>query len=220
MAFLDRYCQAVFDHSFTLPVQRDLLRCIINSYRMADTFVKPLHYAEANYLRGHKRRADIESELRGVAARYPEVEASIELNRTLSAYYTVLSAGRVRLTQSRANNPYQMIQHAIFRQDLAAEAQLDLFLPPPPTPLPIDKLLFALLLHGYDKPEKSKPSFVHIVFPDHLCQFYVARINLLTRFPEVAAEMIPATQGTTEEEPQVAIRRDREIRHDQEERNA
>ena len=138
MTFLDRYCQSVFDHSFSLQVQRDLLRCIINSYRMADMFVKPLHYAEANYLRGHKRRADIESELRSVAVRYPEVEARIELNRTLSAYYTVLSVGRVHLTQSRANNPYQMIQHAIFRQDLAAEAQLDLFLPPAPTPVPID----------------------------------------------------------------------------------
>jgi hypothetical protein len=113
-----------------------------------------------------------------------------------------------------------MIQHAIFRQELAAEAQLDLFLPPAPTPLPIDQLLFALLLHGYDKSDKSKPSFVHIVFPDNLCQFYMARINLLARFSEIAAEMVPTTQDTTEEEPQVAIRRDRESQPNQQERNA
>ena len=214
------YCQAVFDHSFSQQAQKDLLRCVVHSYRVADTFVKPLHYAEANYLRGHKRRVDIESEMRGVAAHHPEIDARIELNRTLSAYYTVLSAGRIRLTQSRANNPYQMIQHAMFRRELAAEAQLDLFLPNSPNPIPIDQLLFALLLHGYDRADKSKPSFVHVVFPDHLCRFYVARINLLERFPEIASEMAAGSPALTPQEPQVTIRQDREIRTDQQERNA
>jgi hypothetical protein len=221
MGLLARYCIAVFDHSFPRPLQKDLLRCVVHSYRGANSFcIENYQYSEANYLRGHKRRADIESEMRNVATRYPGVQPKVELNTARSAYYTLLIAGRVRLTQSRVNDPYRMVRHSLFRSIYAAKAQRDLFRPSQPSPIPIDKVLFALLLHDYDKSDKSTPAFVHVVFPDWLCRSYVARINLLARFPEVLADMSTAAQNVAQEEPQIEIRPDKKSQPDQRETEA
>lgn len=212
MASIGDQLRQVFDDSVPRELQRDLVRSFFSQYKAADEYCKRNYPpSEAQYLRGHKRRADVEMEIRSVCERYVGIgaSASAQLNSHRNAFHSTLTCGRIRLTQSRVRNPYTVVRPSSFREEYAEESQLA-FPWGRRAPRKPDGLFYAILLHGNNKQDNSRPAFVHVVFPDKPCKSYLTRIDLLERFPEVVAEYAAAPQQALEEEPTITVRQQKQ----------
>ena len=186
----------------------DTARCLVRTYAESvaycrDTFPGP----EAHDLYPIHRRAMFERNWRGRLARYPELEVSVESNASGGCYHTEVRVGRVVMTVSAVEAPFEIVRPAVFRKTLARESQLQLFAEPEePSD---DALLYVLLLHGpLGGGLLTAPSFIHIAFPDPDCQKYVDRFNLLEYFPVLEADM-KAKPATDIQRKKPRLRRDR-----------
>lgn len=175
---------AFFDARFPREFQRGLVELVLDCYRKADRectdkYLDPV----AHDVRPQVCRAMIENGLPGLVARFSGIEARSERNRTRSNNHMEVSAGGLILTEKIAPSPWHPINDALFRRDLARRGQ-------PPLPglgvePPIVASAYAVLMHGSTAHDRSRPSFLQVVFPDRDCATRLARIDLLRRFSDV-----------------------------------
>jgi hypothetical protein len=202
-----------FNESVPTLLQRDMLRSVLACYQQADKHVKR-HYPppEAITLRGWIRRADIEVDIRNVAAKYVGAEGQPEPNTTGSIFHSVVIVGAVKLTQSKLANPRQMVRPSGFREEYAQEsAQLLLGFvarrPRKVVPIGEREYFFAVLIHGCSKKDKSRPYFVQFAFPNKDCTDWIGRIDLMKKFPDVVSEFYAPIVAAESEQRRVRLKR-------------
>jgi hypothetical protein len=184
-----------FDRNVPNEIQKSVLRLILEEYASSSRYCfRHFSAPQAKDLSGVFRRAKIEENLSGVAERFKEhVSAAVEYYDGKTGSYNELTCGQVKITQSCVIDRDELPRQAKFRMTLAENGQLSLFANHDET-APKPNFLYAILTHGVDvnSPKRSWPAFVKIQFPNSDCTQYVDEgINLLTRFPEVAAEYLP-----------------------------
>lgn len=175
---------AFFDARFSQAFQRGLVELVFDCYRRTnrectDTYLDSV----AHDVRPQICRAKIENGLPALAARFSGIDARSERNSTRSNNHMEIIAEGLVLTESIAPSPRHPIDDALFRRDLARRGQ-------PPLPglgiePPLVASAYAVLMHGSTAYDRSRPSFLQIVFPDRNCATRLARIDLLRRFPDV-----------------------------------
>lgn len=190
---------------------RDVTRVVALAYRAADEKVRDeFEEPERRDLFPHHRRAIIERELRGVAARHGLV-GTPQKNKKKTSSFSRVTCGRVIMTASAVRESTEIVRYAEFRLGFARSSQRTLF--GEAEPVVPNAPLYAIILHGpgaIDRdeegnaiPSTSKPGFVDVVFPAPVAgtkdkiEYVGGRINLLQRFPEVLAG--PSTVVTTEQ---------------------
>lgn len=200
----------IFDRSVPNRFVQETLRCLYSAYRDADAQCRQdFPMPEAHDLRGHLRRAMFERNWRTLATRYLDLSASAVRNHRRTSYYTQIVSGCVVLTESAVETPEAMVRKAVFRQTLARSAQMVMPFVEHDLPAP-DALLYAILLHGPADESTSSPGFVHIAFPSKDCSTYLDRIDLLKRYPNIAAEVRTDVPEIIDDEPEIRpIRRTR-----------
>ena len=197
-----------FNESVPTLLQRDILRSVLACYQQADKHVKR-HYppTEAATLRGWVRRADIEVDLRNVAAKYVGAEANPEPNSSRSMFHSVLVVGAVKLTQSKLAHPSQMVRPSAFREEYAQEsAQLLLGFVKKRArkvvPIGEQEYLFGVLTHGCSRKDKSRPYFVRFSFPNKDCTDWIGHVDLILKFPDVVNEFYAPIVNTEAQQQQ------------------
>ncbi len=184
----------IVDASLSRAFQVALLRCVLGTYRDTDEDCRTKYsWQIAHDLRGHLRRANLDTNLAMLAGRYPGVTASHEPNGKSNCYHTRLRAGRVVLTASAVPTPYSLPRDAEFRSTLARSPQMAFDFGPQQSPPAEDAPLYVLLLHGPGEEDQAMPCFVHLAVPDEDCSVILARINLFARFASLP-ELRPVTQ--------------------------
>lgn len=227
MGPLAQSCIDTFWASIPRELVKKFLRCILISYTKADSEAREKYPpSEAHYIRGPQRRADIEVGLRSVADLDQEVSALPRWNKTGSQAHTLITRGQIKLTCSRADSRYDVVRHAEFRKDYAAQSQYDLFQINEPPEVSQGPYLYAMILHGPAQDDKSRPAFVDVVFPDRECETYIARIDLLREFPEAFGDITPPPVDPidpidpSDPDPPVTLRKDRKVRRSRREKEA
>lgn len=152
------------------------------AYQMA--FADPLlEKPEAEYLMPHSRRAIFESVVRNAAlAGGLRAEALYTLNRT--ARFTAIQAGELILTVSYECKKGWGVREARFRSDRSALnkrlAQRRFESMDTPDMLAASSgTVYAILLHGADDSDRTKPGYMEFGFPDSDNNVLVDRINFM-----------------------------------------
>ena len=195
-------------------LQRDLLRSVLACYEQADKHVKRYPPTEAMTLRGHVRRADIEVDLRNVAAKYFGAEATAQPNRTGSTYHSVVVIGAVKLTQSKLPNTRRMVKPSAFREEYAANGDQYLlkFMENPRRKKVVTiggarDYLFAVLIHGCSRKNKARPYFVRFAFPNKECTRWLHQIDLMKRFTDVVTQFYAPITAAENEQLRVRLKK-------------
>jgi hypothetical protein len=151
----------------------------------------------------------MERELLGIGKRFKDAAVKAEYYKNGTGAYVKLTIGRVVLTQSSVQHPQSIMRSAEFRKSLAANPQLSLdFGEANVVEDASSSFLYAILLHGKDTKERSRPAFAHLVVPSPDCSAYVTRIDLFKAFPSVVEQYIKPAEASVPEIPLVAKRRD------------
>lgn len=159
-----------------------------------------------NYL-GVSRQVNIETQLLSMGGLYSIMSIEATANRTKSAYYILATFNKIRLTQSSVKDPKRIVRRSRFRESLAAQSlavdpQMRLAFYGYENVIDISKPLFAMLIHGPDRRDASRPAFAYIVFPDNTYRVYAHVINLFERFQTLVRELTaPPTSEEQEETP-------------------
>jgi|CXWL01.1.fsa_nt_gi hypothetical protein len=200
--------RAMFLADVPEPVLEDTVRCLTRSYSDSARYCRDNFPAEeAHDLYAHHRRAMFERNWRGRLARYPGLKISTRTNASRTCYHTEVRAGRVLMTVSAVEAPFEVVRPAVFRQTLALDSQLNIFTEP--EAVADDAPLYAIVLHGpLGGGLHRTPAFIHVGFPETTCSKYVDRFNLLDCFPVLQAEMA-AKPVAPVERAQPRIRRER-----------
>jgi len=173
-----------------------LIRLLAHNYKTTHDRCKEYPHSEAHDLRPHLRRAEIERDVRDLTTRYPDIQADAEANRRGTSFYTLVSSNRIVLTLSAVAHPNILVRRACFRETYAQSSQLEMFTTrrePPP-----GAKIYALLLHGPDRKDPSRPAFMHIAFPDARLRKYLHSIDLFARYFALVYTLWPAQSA---EEP-------------------
>jgi len=104
---------------------RDMINLLSASYPRSYTEAYGMFGPnEAHDVLGMIRRARIEEGSREIAARYPNMIATVQTNRKRSQYYTEIRSGRVVMTTSCLTYPQSALRRAEFRKELNLRGQL------------------------------------------------------------------------------------------------
>jgi hypothetical protein len=202
-------CGTIFDGEASPQIQQDLLRLLFGQYKSAFEFCKEHHPSgHGRDFLGMMRRANIETQLVSMKERHPIMSVEVTPNYTGSAHHSLITFNKVMMVQSSLKNPKHMVPPSQFRKAYAAQSlevnpQLKLFPRVHENVIDISKPLFAMLVHGPDSTDKSRPAFAYIVFPDNTYTMYVHVINLFERFSELVKEL--TTTQTPEEHGELPI---------------
>ena len=120
MALSGKEIEQLFFHSVPEVVQCALIQCIFGAYNTAFEDCSKFQEEEARDIRPFFRWVQIRSDLRGLPARFPDVLASAE------RYHTRVTCGKVILTASAVEEPWELPRRATYREEYASN-QLDLF---------------------------------------------------------------------------------------------
>lgn len=180
--------QRHFRRSFPPDVLQGFARCVWAAYTDAHKICSDhLLRDQAHDVRGHLRRALIERNWKNYARRVPGAQVHQESNTIGSSRHIVVELEGVRLTQSLADGPNDIIQKARFRDTYAEASQIDLFTVPEQRKQRPDAKLYAMFLHGAsDNP--AQPRFMSIVFPTREGDAYIyeATVNVLGECSDLA----------------------------------
>lgn len=156
------------------------VRLLFTDYERASRVAEELSARpEGHDLLPHLRRAFIEQDLRALAQRFAGVTASPELNGSRNSYHTKVVMGSVVLTESCVDSPQSLPRRAEFRLGYS-QLQWALF-PFDELETPLTPYVYAVLLHGPDPRNPSRPSFAHIAFPDTAGEGCLDRIDIFAR---------------------------------------
>ena len=158
--------------------------------------------------RPHERRAMIDQRLYHLAGRHPGIHASIVPNRIQNSYHTQLRSGQVVLTQACVLSPDSLPRHAEYRETLARHPQraLPSFSFVEEAPPAAGTPLYALLVHGADELDPTRPGFVQVIIPNRRCTVVLAKIDLIRRFPDLAATLPGTGPEVIEDRLEIAVR--------------
>jgi hypothetical protein len=183
----------LFHETVPQPMLRSLLKALLQSYRDSSAYCyKKYRPAQAKDVSGHVRRADMESEMLGVAERFKSVaSAETHMFKNYTGTYVELQCGVVRLTESCVPDKEELPRQADFRATLAGRRQGKFVFAADEEVQVQPEHLYGILLHGVDKSSKKrdKCAFACVRFPDQDCAEYVGEIvDLFALFPDVIAE--------------------------------
>jgi len=204
-------CRTIFDGEVPRQVQQDLLRLLFGQYKSSFEYCKEHHPSRhgRDFL-GVIRRANIETQLVSMRERHPIMSVEVTPNCTGSAHHSLITFSKVRMVQSSLKNSKHMVRPSQFRrayaaQSLAIHPQMKIFPRRHEDVIDISKPLFAMLVHGPDGTDKSRPTFAYIVFPDTTYKMYVHVLDLFDRFPELVREFTTPQTPADQEEPLISI---------------
>lgn len=201
-------CEEILRDELPAKLQQALLRSVFDNYKSAHAACFAEYEAEqARTLNGHVRHAAIERELLGIGARFKDAAVKAEYYKNGTGTYVKLTCGRVVLTQSAVQHPQAVVRSAEFRKSLAANPQMCLDFGDSEVEVEPSTVLYAILLHGKDARERSRPAFAHLVVPSSDCASYVARIDLFNAFPSIVNEYVKPQEASVPEFQLVAKRR-------------
>lgn len=151
---------------------------------------------EAENVLGYYRRGKLEGYLRDIAARFPNLTATVSKAENSNWNHTEVHAGPVILTENSVQTPCAPVEKAEFRLTLARSSQMTLW----DEPRPEDAPLYVLLLHSrskWDTPAARQrwghlPESAYLAFPSPDLNSYVHEINLFKKFPDVVLDHLPA----------------------------
>lgn len=201
----ERYLREAFPED----VLRAILLAVIDGYRAAPLAVKKaFDRPDRHDALGMARRGKLNEQLRGVAD-FHRLEKKDEPNSTGSSFFLSIFSGRYRLVANLVCRRKQMVRPAKIRRLWArhnrnAQAALDFI--PPAEPVPPDATFLAMLVHGPRGRHPDQPAFVDIVVPDLSFKEYMCHLELFTRFPQIASDML-SRQDPARREPKERKRR-------------
>lgn len=163
---------------------RETIRTVWGVYRALERDCARYDQPEREYMRGHFRRANIESAWRKVASNFRELRVSVKKNKRENIKFTLIKAGRLRLTVSAVSSAGAVPREAIYRTNLAS-TQLKLYESNPK--LPPARALYGILTHGWGR-DLTSPGFVSVAFPAADCKSLLTSISLASRFPDLWEE--------------------------------
>lgn len=170
----------VFEEDVPLPVVQAIVKALYGVYRESyNQLVLEFDYPERHNLLPMYRRSKAEREMRELAKRYPQIEATAEINSTHNHYHTLLKCGRVLLTQSTAYGPGDMIRYSEYRRLLAQTNQVYFdWSPKYMRPAP-EQLTYGVIVHNAEMGIEHKPAFIWVVFPGPDLKSCIARLDLV-----------------------------------------
>ena len=163
---------------------RETVRAVWAVYRALARDCARYDKPEREYMRGHFRRANLESAWRKLARNFKELKVSVKANKSENIKFTVIKAGRLRLTASAISSPGSVPREAIYRTNLAS-SQLKLL--EANTKLPPTRALYGILTHGWGR-DLVSPGFVSIAFPSADCKSLLTSISLAHHFSDLWEE--------------------------------
>lgn len=184
-----------FDAGVDLEVQAALLSITQDAYKTshAEAVAKYATPLARTYC-GHKRVAELETAMLGLANRFPGMTARLAPNSVGSHHHVEFRSRDVVIAVSKTRGPLQLPKWSRFRGELYASNTLGLF----DEPAGGDEPLFCLLLHGTFGPSlASEPDFVTIVYPLPWGTGIAGAIDLKARFG--AAPVVAAGRVETDE---------------------
>jgi hypothetical protein len=202
-------CEKILDGEVPAEVLQDLLKLLFGQYKSTFEYCKEHHPSpHGRDFLGVARRANIETLLVSMGERHKIMSVAVIPNCTRSAHHSLVTFKKVFMVQSSLENPRHMVRPSLFRrfyaaQSLAINPQMKLFPREGEDIIDISKPLFAMLVHGPGRKDKSRPAFAYIVFPDTTYRMYVHVINLFERFPELIKEF--TTPQAPEQQPESPI---------------
>lgn len=152
-----------FDSDVPEDFLRDVVIMLFEHYAARDQRMAGFAYAERHDLWPHMRRALIEGDFRRLAAQHG-LAGSVESNVRCNANHTVVTAGRIDITQSYVDLRSELPRPAHFRKTMAQGSQFLLFARPENQP-DQNARVYAILTHGSTGDDSSQPSFADILFP-------------------------------------------------------
>ena len=184
----------LFDESFPLAVQVDMLRALrslyLSSYRDTNGIVQTDAVRD---LYPVVRRAQIEGGIRRVAERHG-LSAEVRTNKSGNTH-SVIHGGRFFLTVSAVGEPSALIRPAVFREAGALRNQPLFANLPDEDPPPDDAKYYAILKHGPARSSPDQLGHASIVFPSPSGRSCLdVSINLMTRFPEEKSTSEPFSE--------------------------
>ncbi len=166
-----------FDASFGTRVQEAIIKCFFQAYADAIEACKKFPKEEAHDLLGFQRWVELRAQIRGLGGRFREIETYSEPNGPAPSYHIVINSEKIILTVSSVISPGIMPRPASYRMEYAIQNQYELF-----KPLQQNPKVYALLIHGTNQKDRSKPAFIQVRFPDKNFVSYVHKIDLFSRF--------------------------------------
>ena len=179
---------------------RRLLRVVADAYSRAEYACishLELDGPEADNTRWSVRRAFVEGGMRQLATQFPTVHAEVIRGRDCPApnpwNHTLISCGRVLLTQCTVMHPDDIVRPSISREIYSLpNAQKLLFpeLQPRRSKKVGDSPLYGILVHGREVGTSAKLGFAFVRFPQPgAAEWYSERINLFSEFADSVAHL-------------------------------
>lgn len=195
---------AMFDAEVPRAVQVGLMEMLVQPYQTSAI-------AGSQYPEGTRKKfqpiqllADVEMAMRSLGARHRGIVTVEECRTDGNTYdYVRLRCGRVFLTASTVAAPLEVPRSAEFRKSIA-RVQRDLF------GRAEDGMLYAVIAHGHDREDTSRPAFVTVGFPDaDYSDEYADHIPLFKRFPSELEASLGIRPEDVNDVGQVIRRRER-----------
>jgi|SRR5579872_1191594 len=208
-----RHTQAEYrrylSEAFPDEVLKAILLAVIDGYKAAPAAVKKAFDSPDRHdALGMARRCKLHEQLRGVAE-YQKLQKKDEPNSIGSAFFLSIFSGRYRLVANLVCRRRQMVRPAKIRKMWARhnrDAQASLGFVPQEDPVPRDATFLAILIHGPRGRHRDQPGFVDIVVPDLHFRKYMCRLELFTKFPQIASDMLQG-QSAARRDPKERQRR-------------
>ena len=192
-------------------VLRAILLAVIDGYKAAPSAAKKIFdRPDRHDALGIVRRGKLNEQLRGVADFF-KLDLRDEPNSAGSTFFLSVFSGRYRLVANIVGRRKQMVRPAKIRRLWAKhnrDAQGVLGYMPQEGPVPEDTKFLAILIHGPRGRHRDQPAFVDIVVPDLRFSKYMCRIDLFSKFPQIASDML-TRQEPTRREPRERKRREK-----------
>jgi len=144
---------------------------------------------EAHDLIGDERRARTETSFKRTVEKFAHKGMRVipQRNNSGSHNHQEARVGPIVLTQSFADSPEALIQHAGFRNTLARSRNISWLDPDPVVEEAVDELLYGIVLHGarrvgFRQRRYDEFGFLSIAIPNADCTKYLDVINLAERY--------------------------------------
>ena len=125
------------------------------------------------------RRGKIESFLKLLPNRFPELNVECKINDSFNSHHIEIGINNIVFTQSFTQFQDEKVRKAIFRNDLSEfNEQFELEFPEYPIQEK-SKKCYAILNHGADGREPKRPQFFQLIFPPSNSENIAAPIDLM-----------------------------------------
>lgn len=162
---------------------------------------KELAETEVENIVGILTRQYLEGYLRSVASRSPHLSSDVFKSKGSGWNHTEVRGSGVVLTAASVPFPGAMIEESNCRLELA-QTNMPTFWDDPSNEVP--ETIYAVLTHSRSRCWENVgdalnfgrlPGSVYLVFPSATLDYYIHRVNLIDRYPDVVARNMPPDFG-------------------------